>query len=80
MKQLLIDTIKKFLKQADYLEIRVEKSEVFLISFLGPNLENISRSTNLGGSIRAMTKGGWGFVSFNSLENLDEKVLLAIRQ
>ena len=80
MKQLLTDAIKKFLKQADYLEIRVEKSEVFLISFLGPNLDNISRSTNLGGSIRAMTKGGWGFVSFNSLENLDEKVLLAIRQ
>jgi TldD protein len=80
VKQLLTNTIKKFSKQVDYLEVRVERSEIFLISFIGPVLDNISRSTNLGGSVRAMSKGGWGFVSFNSLDDLDEKVSLAIRQ
>ena len=80
MKQILIDAINKFSKQADYLEIRVEKNEIFVISFIGPALDNISRSTNLGGSVRAMNKGGWGFVSFNNLENLNEKISLAIRQ
>ncbi len=80
MKQLLTDKIKKFSKQADYLEIRVEKNEISSLSFLGPALDNISRSANFSGSVRAMSKGGWGFVSFNSLDNLDEKVSLAIRQ
>lgn len=80
MKQILTDAINKFSKQADYLEVRVEKNETFVIGFIGPALDNISRSTNLGGSVRAMNKGGWGFVSFNSLENLNEKISLAIRQ
>ena len=80
MKQLLTDTIKKFSKQADYIELRVERNEIFSIGFLGPLLDNISRSTNFSGSVRVMSKGGWGFVSFNSIENLDEKVSTAIRQ
>ncbi len=80
MKDLLTNLINKYKKQVDYLEIRIEKSENFRINFQGPNLDNIARSCNLGGSVRAMYKGGWGFVSFNSLNNLDEKISFAIRQ
>jgi len=80
MRNLLTNLIIKYKKQIDYLEIRIEKSEIFRISFQGPNLDNIARSCNLGGSVRAMYKGGWGFVSFNSLNELDEKISLAIRQ
>ena len=80
MRDLLITSINKFKSNCDYLEIRIEKKETFLISFLGPHLDNISSSTNLGGSIRAFYKGGWGFVSFNDLNSLDEKITLAIKQ
>ena len=80
MKEILINTINKYKLQADYLEIRVEKKEGILISFQGTVLDNISRSINLGGCVRAMYKGGWGFVSFNSMDDLQEKVSLAIRQ
>ena len=80
IKDFLSALIKKFSKSVDYLEIRVEKKEASTISFFGPVLENIARSNNLGGSVRAMYKGGWGFVSFNDLNELDEKISLAINQ
>ena len=80
MKDTLINTLNKFKTHADYVELRLERSEFFALSFQGQNLENITRSTNLGGCVRAMYKGGWGFVSFNSLDDLQEKVSLAIRQ
>lgn len=80
MRELLSTTINKFKSQADYIEIRLEKKESVLISFNGKALDNISSSCNFGGCIRAMYKGGWGFVSFNSIDDLSEKVSLAIRQ
>jgi TldD protein len=80
MKDFLFSTLNKFKNHIDYLEIRIEKRESVLISFQGKLLDNLTSLTNFGGCIRALNKGGWGFVSFNSLENFDEKVLLAIRQ
>ena len=80
MKELLFTTINKFKSQADYIEIRLERKESILISFNGKILDNISDSCNLGGCIRAMYKGGWGFVSFNAIDNLQEKISFAIRQ
>ena len=80
MRDLLLGTLNKFKNQADYIEIRLDKSEYFLLAFQGKNLDQITRSSNLGGCVRAMTKGGWGFVSFNTLDNLAEKISHAIRQ
>lgn len=67
-------------KPADYLEIRLEETETTRVEFQGKRLENIGESLSYGGNIRALVGGGWGFVSFNSLEGLEEKVELAIRQ
>ncbi len=80
MKDFLVSTLNKFNNQADYIEIRLEKNDYFLLSFQGKNLDQITSSSNLGGCVRAMTKGGWGFVSFNNLENLAGNISLAIRQ
>ena len=80
MRDFLTSTLNKFNNQADYIEIRLDKNEYFFLSFQGKNLDQITRSSNLGGCVRAMTKGGWGFVSFNSIDNLNEKVLHSIRQ
>lgn len=65
---------------ADYVEVRVEESLVTQIAFRGPVLDNIGESVVYGGSARALVNGGWGFVSFNRLEGLEEKVALAVRQ
>lgn len=54
MKDLLINTINKFKALADYVEIRLEKIETFSLNFRGLLLENISRSTNFTGCVRAM--------------------------
>lgn len=67
-------------KPADYIEVRVEESHVTRIVFRGNNLETLGQSINYGGNIRALVNGGWGFVSFSSLEGLETKVDLAIRQ
>ncbi len=65
---------------ADYIEIRIEEREASRIQYRGRELEEIGRSTSLGGNVRALVKGGWGFVSFNELDGLREKVELAVRQ
>ncbi len=43
-------------------------------------LEDIGRFTNLGGNVRAMIGGGWGFASFNDVNRLSHYVELAINQ
>ncbi len=65
---------------ADYVEIRVEETRLTEILFRGPVLDNLGESLDYGGNVRALVDGGWGFVSFNSLEGLEAKVELAIRQ
>jgi TldD protein len=65
---------------ADYVEIRIEESHSTQLTYRGRELEEIGRTTNLGGCVRAVYKGGWGFVSFNDLSGLGEKVDLAVRQ
>ncbi|MGQ9626759.1 MAG: TldD/PmbA family protein [Anaerolineae bacterium] len=66
--------------QADYIEIRIEEGESTGIRYRGRELEDISRASGLGGNIRALVKGGWGFVSFNDLRGLRKKVAQAISQ
>jgi len=65
---------------ADYIEIRLGQREATSIQYRGRELENISQSAGSGGSVRAAVKGGWGFVSFNDLDGLRDKVALAVRQ
>ncbi len=65
---------------ADYLEARFEESETSSIVYRGKELESIGRSTASGGNARALVKGGWGFTSFNSFENLPDRLSLAISQ
>ncbi len=80
MRQLLIDSINRYRNKADYLEIRIEDSEGTGISFRGKEIENVSQPSSKGGSVRVLYKGGWGFVSFNDLSDLDKKVEMAISQ
>lgn len=65
---------------ADYIELRVEESEGTRLLFRGRQLEDIGRTSSRGGCVRALVKGGWGFVSFNRLDNLRDKVALAVAE
>ena len=64
----------------DYLEIRVEQSESTGLAFRGPQLDAVDRGFALSGGIRACDRGGWSFVTFNGLGELQDRVTEAIAQ
>ena len=70
--------LKKY--PADYIEARLEESRSSNISYRGRTLESIGRNSGVGGNVRALVKGGWGFVSFNNLEGLPGRIEAAINQ
>ena len=63
---------------ARHIEVRVEEVSGSHIRYRGKELDEIGRTTGVGGCVRALV-GGWGFVSFNDLEGLREKVATAVR-
>ncbi len=80
MKEQLLALIKPYFGNVDYLELRLEQSESTLISFQGKELSAVDRNLGLTGGIRACHRGGWSFVTFNSLENIQQRIEAAISQ
>ncbi len=54
----------------DYLEIRIEETTSTQVLYSGKELERIGVTTSRGGCVRAAVRGGWGFVSFNDIDQL----------
>jgi TldD protein len=79
MQNLLSDTIKKYKHLCDYIEIRIEDYEDLDITI---NTEKtlIENSLEMGGNVRVLINGGWGFTSFNDLNLLPEFAEKAIVQ
>ena len=65
---------------ADYLEIHLEESSSNRISYRGREMDSVDIASSSGGNVRALVGGGWGFASFNSLDNLKQRIDQAIRQ
>ncbi|TMB66438.1 MAG: TldD/PmbA family protein [Chloroflexi bacterium] len=63
---------------ADYLEVRLDDTATNRIVYRGRELEEIGRTRSFGGNVRALVRGGWGFVSFNEPTGLREKVEEAV--
>nr|WP_019501025.1 DNA gyrase modulator [Pseudanabaena sp. PCC 6802] len=80
MQDQLQTAIAPYCKSVDYLEVRLEQSESTSISFQGPQLHAVDRSFGLAGGIRACHNGGWSFVTFNDLSELQDRVEQAISQ
>ncbi len=78
MRQLILDALKAH--DAEYVEIRMESAQSAHLLYRGRDLEEIGRTTSAGGCVRALIRGGWGFVSFNEPGDLKEKVSMAVRQ
>jgi len=66
--------------KADYLEARLEEGQTSHIAYRGKELDSIGRSTSVGGNVRALVNGGWGFTSFNSLDGLSDRIAQAVEQ
>jgi TldD protein len=59
---------------AEYTEIRIERVVSSWVNFRGRDLDSIGSSTALGGIVRALYKGGWGYATFNDLNQLELRV------
>ncbi|NER37363.1 MAG: TldD/PmbA family protein [Oscillatoria sp. SIO1A7] len=77
-KNWLSDSIARNRDRADYLAIRLERAEGTDIFLRGNKIETLSEGVSVGGQVRVCHKGGWGFASFNQLENLQERIEEAI--
>jgi len=74
----LAETLSRY--SADYIEAHLEESQTSHIIYRGKELESIDRTTAVGGNVRALVRGGWGFASFNNLDELPSRVELAVKQ
>ena len=74
----LAEAVKGY--SADYIEARLEQSQRSHITYRGKELESIGQAAAVGGNVRALVRGGWGFVSFNNLSDLPRRIELAVKQ
>lgn len=82
MKEDMRDLMWRALRRstAEYCEVRIEETEETSVRFRGKDIELVSENISVGGNVRALYRGGWGFVSFNRLDDLDRKVDQACAQ
>jgi TldD protein len=64
------DLVDRYRDRVDYLMVRLEESEGTDILLRGGKVETLSEGLSLGGQVRACHRGGWGFASFNHLDDL----------
>ena len=72
MKDRLFQALKK--SSADYAEIRYETEDTASLAFRGKDVEGAGTSSFHGGMVRACTRGGWGVVTFDSLDRAEDYV------
>jgi TldD protein len=66
--------------KADHIEVHLEETEATAVSYRGRELETVTRTRDGGGNVRVLVNGGWGFVSFNSLEDMDHRIEQAVER
>ncbi len=85
MRQEVVTDLRDYVQRAisghdaRYIEVRLEEASASHLSYRGRELEEIGRSSGVGGCVRALAGGGWGFVCFNDLGDLRERVSAAVR-
>jgi TldD protein len=61
--------------RADYTDIRMEQSDSTTVSYRGRDLESADAVIDAGGMVRCLCRdGGWGMATFNSRDDLADKV------
>lgn len=72
MKERLEKALRK--GSAEYADIRIESVTSSWVSFRGRELDKVGSSSTLGGIVRALVKGGWGYATFNDINGLENRV------
>ncbi len=67
-------------KDVDYLEVRAERGTESSIRIEGKNVESVKQGNFVGGNVRVLVEGVWGFAYFTELDTLPEKINYAIEQ
>jgi len=72
----MLDKIKKLIKDfnIDYYEIRIQENKLTKISLIKNKVDEINEVIDNGGSIRLFYNGCWNFISFNSFDELKNKI------
>lgn len=78
LKQRLREVLYRFRNEVDYLEIRVENTRETEIDVKKSNVDSINTNFLSGGNVRALFKGGWGFVVFKTLDEVEDAAEKAI--
>jgi TldD protein len=72
MRDRLTEALK--IQDVEYADIRVEDKTNTWVNFRGPDLDTIGSARTVGGIVRALYKGGWGYATFNDQEDLPKRV------
>ena len=72
MRDRLTEALK--VQDVEYAEIRLEDKTNTWVNFRGPDLDTIGSARTVGGIVRALYKGGWGYATFNDLDDLPKRV------
>ncbi len=72
MRDRLMEALK--VQDVEYADIRIEDQASTWITFRGPDLDSIGSSRTVGGIVRALYRGGWGYATFNDLDDLPGRV------
>jgi TldD protein len=72
MRDRLAEALKTH--NVDFADIRIEDQTLSRLMFRGPELDQIGSSRTVGGIVRALYKGGWGYSTFNDINNLEKRV------
>jgi predicted Zn-dependent protease len=72
MRDRLFEALKA--QDVEYADIRLEDKTESWVRFRGPDLDSIGSSRTVGGIVRALYKGGWGYATFNDLNDLPKRV------
>ncbi len=70
------ERLEKALRHSDaeYCDIRIEDVTASWVQVRGEELDSVGSSKTVGGIVRALVKGGWGFATFNDLSDLETRV------
>lgn len=60
--------------KGEFTEIRLEKEKRTGVKYEKKNLINLDSSEEVGGIVRTLVNGGWGISTFNSIEQIKDKV------
>ncbi|MEA5419315.1 TldD/PmbA family protein [Spirulina sp. CCNP1310] len=70
--------VARYGDRTDFLAIRLETSQSTQIVLESQRVDTLSEAISLGGQVRAYYRGGWGFASFNQLDQLEAQIEQAI--